>query len=178
MSPSRKRERAQLVLAAAAVVAVALVPAVLAYQQLGYHPDVAASAEYDAPLANAERVLQRAVHEAGANVTGRYDWSERERAVRATDDRLEAPLDALETSRVAAGTAYEVRDNESAARSWARANCPSGPGRRFGACRASDGVVVQERAGETTVLAVAFDVRATTERGIYDGSLVIEVIDV
>lgn len=173
----RGRTRAQLVLAAAAVVAVALAPAVLAYQQLGYHPDVTASAEYDAPLANAERVLERAVHEAGANVTGRYDWSERERAVEAVDDRLGPPLDALAGSRVAAGTAYEVDDNASAARAWARENCPGGPNRQFGACRASDGVVVQGRAGDATVLAVAFDVRATTERGTYEATVVVGVVE-
>ncbi|WP_254537000.1 DUF7261 family protein [Halomarina litorea] len=171
-----RRDRAQLVLAAAAVVAVALVPAVLAYQQLGYHPDVTASAEYDAPLANAERVLERAVHEAGANVTGEYDWEHRERAVEATADRLGPPTDALEASSVAAGTAYEVGTNDSAARAWASEHCLAGPGRQFGTCRAVDGVVVQERAGETTVLAVAFDVRATTDRGSYEATLVVRVL--
>jgi hypothetical protein len=169
-------DRAQLVLAAAAVVAVALAPAVLAYHQLGYHPDVAASEEYDAPLANAERVLERAVHEAGSNVTGTYDWSERKRAVDAVEDRLDAPLAALERSRVASGTAYEVDVNESVARTWARDHCPRDPNRQFGACRAREGVVVQERAGETTVLAVAFDLRATTGRGTRAARLVVEVI--
>ncbi len=173
---SNAGNRAQLVLAAAAVVAVALAPAVLAYQQLGHHPDVSASTEYDAPLANAERVLGRAVHEAGANVTGRYDWSERERAAEAVEDGLGPPVDTLEGSRVAAGTAYEVGDNESAARAWARENCPGGPGRQFGTCRAIDGVVVQERAGETTVLAAAFDVRATTDRGSREATVVVEVV--
>jgi hypothetical protein len=38
-------------------------------------------------------------------------------------------------------------------------------------------VVVQERAGETHVLAVAFDVRVTTERESMALTLVVESID-
>lgn len=158
------RDRAQLVLAAAAVVAVALTPTVVAYLQLGYHADVRASGEYDAPLGNAERVLERAVHGAGTNATG-VPWNERDVAAERTRADLAGPIETLEASRVAAGTAYAVAYNDTAAERWATANCPGGPGRRFGDCRAVDGVVVQERTGETHVLAVAFDVRATTERG-------------
>lgn len=169
-----RRERAQLVLAAAAVVAVALAPAVVAYLQLGYHADVRASGEYDAPLGNAERVLERAVHAAATNATG-APWDERAGAVERTRSELAAPVERLEASRVEAGTAYAVAYNATAAGRWAGANCPRGPGRQFGDCRAVDGVVVQERAGETTVLAVAFDVRATTERGRRGATLVVRV---
>ncbi len=170
------RDRAQLVLTAAAVIAVALAPAVLAYLQLGYHPDVRASAEYDDPLGNANRLLERAVHDAGANATGEYRWGRRRAATAAVRDRLRPRVEALEASRVAAGTAYEVRYNGSAARAWATEECPRGPGRRFGACRAIDGVVVQDRAGETHVLGVAVDVRATTERGRYEATYRVPVI--
>jgi hypothetical protein len=157
------RQRAQLVLAAAAVVAVALAPVVVAYLQLGYHADVTASEEYDAPDRNAERILDRAVHDATADVPGEYAWDDRELAVAAVWSRLEPRLDALRSSRVESGTVYQVEYNQSAAESWRRANCPSGPNRQFGSCEARQGVVVQERAGETHVLAVAFDVRVTTE---------------
>ena len=157
------RQRAQLVLAAAAVVAVALAPVVVAYLQLGYHADVAASQEYDAPDRNAERVLTRAVHDATADVPGEYAWENRELAVDAVRSRLEPRLDALRSSRVESGTVYQVAYNQSAAEAWRRANCPSGPNRQFGPCEARQGVVVQERAGETHVLAVAFDVRVTAE---------------
>jgi hypothetical protein len=37
-------------------------------------------------------------------------------------------------------------------------------------------VVVQERAGETTVLAVALDVAATTDRGRYEMTVVVSVV--
>jgi len=168
-------DRAQLVLVAAAVVAIALAPVVLAYLQLGYHPDVQASAEYEEPLADAERFLGRAVHEAGTGID--RDWSARSAAVTAVRDRLRPRLAALEQSRLDEGIAYEVAYAESAAGDWATANCPGGSGKRFGGCEAERGVVVQERAGETTVLAVALEVRATTERGRYETTVVVPVLE-
>lgn len=171
------RERAQLVLAAAAVVAVALAPAVVAYLQLGYHDDVRASADYDAPAQNAQRVLDRAVHESAAGIPGEYGWSEREEAVEEVRGRLEPRLLELESSRVEEGTAYQVSYNESAAAEWASEHCPSGPNRQFGDCEATDGVVVQDRVGGTHVLAVAFDFRVTTERGWIRETVIVEVVE-
>jgi hypothetical protein len=40
-----------------------------------------------------------------------------------------------------------------------------------------DGVVVQERAGETTVLAVAYDVTVTSEDGRREFTFVVPVVD-
>lgn len=169
--------RAQLVLAAAAVIAVTLAPVVLAYLQLGYHDDVAASAEYDDPAANAERFLERAVHEASVGIPRAHPWPQRARAVQAVRDRLAPRLETLAGSRVAEGTAYEVDYNRTAARRWGANNCPGGRGREFGPCEARRGVVVQERAGETHVLAVAFDVRITTERGTRRLTLVVGAVE-
>ncbi|WP_424016428.1 DUF7261 family protein [Halorientalis pallida] len=169
----RDGERGQLVLAAAAVLAVALAPVVLAYLQLGYHADVAASTEYDAPVANAERLLERAVHEVGTNATGR-SWSERDETVRRVRDRLDPHLSTLATARIESGTAYATSYNQSAAEDWATNRCPGGPNRDFGDCVAEDGVVVQERVGKTHVLAVALDVTVTTERGERRVTLVVE----
>lgn len=168
------RQRAQLVLAAAAVVAVALAPVVVAYLQLGYHADVTASEEFDAPDRNAERVLERAVHDAAADVPAEYAWDEREQAVDAVRADLEPRLDALRSSRVESGTVYQVEYNQSAAETWRQANCPSGPNRQFGPCEADRGVVVQERAGETQVLAVVFDVTVTTEDAEMRLTMVVE----
>ena len=169
-------DRAQFVLAAAAVVAVALAPAVLAYLQLGYHPDVAANDDYDAPLADAERLLSRSVHAAGTNATG-ADWTNRSAAADRVRELLDPRLRTLEGSRVAEGVGYTVEYNESAASAWAGEHCPGREGRQFGSCDSDDGVVVQERANETTVVAVAFDVSATTKRGAYDATLVVRVVD-
>lgn len=169
-----ERNRGQLVLAAAAIVALALVPVVLAYLQLGFHPDVTASTDYDGHEADARRFLERAVHEAGANATGR-PWGEREAAVGGMRDGLAPRLATLNASRVAEGVAYAVRYNRSAASDWAAERCPGGRGRTFGPCRADRGVVVQERAGETTVLAAAFDVTVTTPRGHRDLTFVVRV---
>ncbi len=166
-------ERGQLVLVAAGAIAIALVPLVLAYLQLGYHADVEAGGEYDDPAGNAERLLSRAVHGA-ANASG--DWSRRDRVVGEVRDRLDADIATLEGSRVDRGTAYAVAYNQSAAAAWAGDHCPSGPNRQFGPCEARRGVVVQRRAGETTVLAVALDVTITTENGRSDLTYVIRAI--
>ena len=169
------RERAQLVLVAAAVVAVALAPVVVAYLQLGYHDDVRASADYDAPAANAQRVLDRAVHESATGIPGEYGWDEREEAIAEVRDRLEPRLAELESARVEEGTAYQVAYNESEAESWADENCPGGPNRQFGGCDTIEGMVVQDRIGETHVLAVAFDLRVTSERGWIRETVVVPV---
>jgi hypothetical protein len=166
-------DRAQLVLATAAVVAVALAPVVLAYLQLGAHPDVRpAGAD---PAADAERFLERATHEAGTAATG-YDWAERGAAADAVREALAPRLETLETARVERGTVYTVEYAPEAASAWAASECPGGEGRQFGPCRTDGGVVVQERAGGTTVLAVAYDVRVTTDRGDRSLTLVVPVV--
>lgn len=170
-----RRDRGQLVLVAAAVVAVALAPVVVAYLQLGYHPDVRAGGAFEDPAADGIRLLERAVHEAAAAHRGE-PWHRRRAVVAGVRADLEPRLETLEASRVHEGTAYRVVYNESAARSWARERCPRGPGRAFGPCQAHDGVVVQERAGETTVLAVAFDVRVERERGSQALTAVVEPV--
>ena len=72
---------------------------------------------------------------------------------------------------------YRVTYNASAASDWAATNCPGGPGRQFGPCEVDRGVVVQERAGRTHVLAVALDVTVTTERGTYAVTLVVPAVE-
>lgn len=171
-----ERDRGQLVLVAAAALAIALAPVVLAYLQLGYHADVAASGDYDDPTANADVYLQRAVHEAAVGVQSEYDWAARADAVSTVRNHLDPNRSRLAAARVAAGTAYRTRYNDSAARAWASANCPDGPARQFGPCEARRGVVVQERAGETHVLAVALDLTVTTERGTTEVTLVVQSV--
>jgi len=169
-------ERAQLVLAAAAVVAVALASVVFAYLQLGYHADVAASDDYDAPVRNADRVLSRAVADATAGIPSSYRWESRSAAISSVRRRLAGDLEALRAARVESGTVYRIRYNQSAASRVANAACPSGPNRQFDTCEAEHGVVVQNRSGETHVLAVAFDVHVTTERSTYDVTVVMRTV--
>jgi len=157
--------RGQLVLVAAVVVAVALVPIVLAYLQLGYHADVRAGGDYDDPTADAIGTLTRALATATADVPAGDDWSERDDAVTTVRDRLEPRVEHVERARIEAGTVRSVTYNQTAAAAWAASSCPGGPGRSFGSCEAIDGVVVQERAGETQVLGIAIDLTVTTERG-------------
>ena len=175
--PERERRRAQLVLVTAAVIALALVPMAIAYLQLGYHADVQATS--DAPTAGDEavRVLERAVHNASATVAAeRYDSTgrDRRRALSHARRLLSADTRTLEASRVAEGVAYDVRENATAASDWTASHDNSGPARQFGRYRADGGLVYQARAGQTHLVAVAFDVHVTTDRGTTRLTVVVE----
>jgi hypothetical protein len=171
---SRSRERGQLVLVAALVVAVALVPLALAYLQLGYAADVGADADAPPDGSDAVRALDRALANATRTVAGRYDWIQRDRAVDRVTDRLDARTERVAAAGADRGVVYEFRRNGSAAERWAARNCPRGEDREFGDCRALDGVVVQERAGETAVLAAVYDVRVVADGG--RTTLTVEVV--
>ncbi|MFB6308791.1 MAG: hypothetical protein ABEH35_05620 [Haloarculaceae archaeon] len=156
--------RGQFVLTAAAVVAIALASVVLASLQLGYHADVRASSDYDAPNHDAVRALERAVHEATADVPGNYTWSERSTAADAVRSRLAARFDTIEAARTTTGTGRRITYNRTVAGRRAGTVCPSGPDRQFGTCVADGGLVLQERAGRTHVRAVVVDLTTTTDR--------------
>lgn len=172
----RVSRRGQLVLATAAVLAAALAPVLLAYLQLGYHADAAATGDFEDPTADAHRALQRAVHEASRGVPANHSWGDRRTAADQVRSDLAPRIETLEAARVAEGTHVRVRYNQSAASAWAAANCPRGDGRRFGPCRADGGVVLQNRAGEATPLAVAFDLTVTRERGVTRTTMVVRVV--
>lgn len=163
-SPFASRSRGQLVLVAAVVIAVALVPIVFAYLQLGYHADVRAGGEYGDPTADATATLDRALHAAVA-AQSTENWSRRATMVDELRDRLDPRVETVEAARLDEGIARTVRFNRTAAGQWAAERCPDGSGRAFGDCRVIDGVVVQERAGDAVVLGVIVDVRVTTDRG-------------
>jgi hypothetical protein len=169
--------RGQLVLVAAVVIVIALVPIVFAYLQLGYNADIEASGDYADPMANAEQLLGRAVHEAGANISTDYAWNRHSSAVTEVHDRLQSRILVLERSRITEGTAYHVSYNDSAAAAWITANCPTEPARQFGSCETDRGVIIQERAGETHVLAVALDVMITTNRGQIEATMIVPVVE-
>jgi hypothetical protein len=156
------------VLVTAAVIALALVPMAVAYLQLGYHADVRATSEPATTGDEAVRVLERAVHNASATVAEeRYDWAgpDRDRALDRARRLLADDTRTLEASRVTEGVAYDVRENATAAGQWATSRDNTGPAREFGPYRTDGGLVSQNRAGQTHLVAVAFDVHVTTERG-------------
>lgn len=157
-------ERAQLVLIASVVIAVAIVPIAFAYLQLGFDGDVESAETVEDPEGDAYRVLVRAVHNASTEVQGQYQWADRADAVEAVRSNLAPRLESVETGLVAQGVARNVSYNDSAASVWASRNCPRGPDRQFGTCETDRGVILQERDGRTHVLAVALDLRTTTER--------------
>ncbi len=157
-------ERGQTVLVAAAMLALALIPLGFAYLQLGYHEDVAASTEPETPGSETIRLLERAVYDAGAEATG-HPWQGRNGAVAQVNASLAPRETDIEASQVRRGVAVRIERNASAATDWATENCPVGAGRVFGDCEAIGGMVVQERAGQTHLLAVAYDLRVVDDRG-------------
>ena len=159
-----RSDRGQTVLAAAAVLALALVPLGFAYLQLGYHEDVAATTEAERPGSETVRLLERAVYDAGGEATG-HPWAGRAGAAQQVRNALAPRERDIEAVQVERGVAASIERNDSAAASWAAANCPYGAGRLFGDCEALGGLVLQERADETHLVAVAYDVRVVDDRG-------------
>lgn len=160
-SPKSLDDRGQLVLIAAVALAMALVPLVLAYLQLGFHDDVRPAGDVD-PAGQAERTLTHGLHNASDGIETNYSWTDRDAAVATVRDRLRTTTEAVNRSRLGAGQASRVTYNQSRAEQWQRANCPTGPDRQFGACEPREGLIVQNRANRTHVLAVAFDVAIST----------------
>lgn len=70
---------------------------------------------------------------------------------------------------------YDVGYNGTVASNWSDRDCESGDGKRFGPCRVDDGVVLQERAGEAVLLAIAFDVSVVGPDGQSELTIIVEV---
>jgi len=159
--------RAQFVLLAAALFAVALVPVVTAYYGMGYAGDVDRQGPTvgDATERTVESTLGRAAGEPTAN------WSARNRSAERVREALASAFASLRESRLAGNVTLRMAP-ERAAR-MASESCPGGPARRFGTCAAHGGVVLQNRTGRAAVVGAA--VRVTwvgTERR---GELVLAV---
>jgi hypothetical protein len=93
----------------------------------------------------------------------------------AVREDLEETVATLERSRIEEGFAYRVAYNGTAAAAWSETGCEAGEGRRFGACRTDGGIVLQERAGEAVLLAVAFDVGVVGPDGESELTVVVTV---
>jgi hypothetical protein len=154
-------DRGQVVLLAAGLVAVALVAMLLAYLQVVAVGGAGATADRPSVTAtDATRGLEAAVANATASVPA--DARDDPAAVRTRfDATLATDVSTLRAGWEREGTLVGVARNRTVADAWARDDCPRGELRRFGACIARDGVVVQERVGEWYVVAVALDVRVT-----------------
>jgi len=158
-------DRGQIVLVAAAVVAVALLSMTLAYAQLGYDADrtgagtveVASVSEVDRSLTGSLRAAAREVRRGDDHA-----WRARRTVAERVAASLDADADRLERAHAEESRSLTVELDDAAATQWAREQCPDGDGREFGPCRVIDGVVVQERADETAVVAAAFRVRVVS----------------
>lgn len=168
------RDRGQLVLVAAAVVAVALIPVVLAYAQLGYAGVATTDPSASTPTSDAVRALDRAAFAASEGRQGRSGWDNRTTVAATVAGDFDDRAARIETRDLAGARVHRVDRNASAATAWAATECPSGADRQFGPCVAIDGVVVQERADDVHVLAIAVDVETVAERATYEGTYVLD----
>ncbi|MFB6120778.1 MAG: hypothetical protein ABEJ68_06645 [Halobacteriaceae archaeon] len=164
-------ERGQLVVLAAALVAVALLPMVAAYLQLGYQPTTAADRGVGDPAATTERALSDALARPATNVSDR-NWSARG-AASLTVRRALGPTFRAIRNAGPPDAATRVAFNDTAARRVAETACPAGPNRQFGPCRGIGGVVVQARENRTHLVAVAVDVTRASADGRTAATLVV-----
>jgi hypothetical protein len=167
-------ERGQLVLVAAAVIAIGLAPILFAYLQLGYHPDVD-DPEPEITGEKAVAFLDRSVHEAAAETAGDYAWRDRDERVRVVRADIRDETNTLRRTRIDEGIAYNASFNRTVTGEWTDENCQRGAGKRFGACKSNGGVVVQNRADEAVLLAVGFDIEAVSPGGKTELTVVIEI---
>jgi hypothetical protein len=167
------RRRGQLVLLAAAVVVTALVPMLLAYAQLGYAGDAAATPDTRTTLADAERSLERSVGDTTTALSDRAGAGRHDFLADLVVDRLAPTRERIESSGTDRGHAVAVARNTTAATDWAERSCPGGETREFGDCVVTDGVVTQTRANTTALVAVALDVRVRGPDGTAETTLVI-----
>ena len=173
------RRRGQLVLLAAAVAVTALVPMLLAYAQLtvgvaGGVADDVGRPDGTRSLDDATRSLERAVADTTVVVANGTDPDSHRTVAALATDRLNSTVTSLESAGTARGVTVAIDRNASAARNWARTDCPRGPGRAFDTCAVADGVVTQTRANSTALVAVAFDVTVRGPDGTATATVVIQ----
>lgn len=166
--------RAQVVLVAATVVAIALLTMVFAYAQLSsitfdIADDTASRINTGGTVANPDSsvIALSAVHnQLTASVqTAVFDdvkqseWSERQHVIKHARAIITEDLHRIESYHIKQGRSLTLNFATVSADEWARMRCPSGPDRVFGRCQSTNGVIVQSRAGETTIVAVAIEVQ-------------------
>lgn len=146
--------RGQLVLVAAAVIAIALLVILAAYVQLGYTGDVRAVAATDAPTADAGVALEQAASIAGSRATGDSPRA----TARAFDRTFREAVATIESVDVDRTAVYRVDRNTTAAMQYVQ-RCEAAA---FGSCTVIDGIIIQQRAGTPTVWGVTVDLRVVS----------------
>lgn len=168
------RDRGQVVLLAAVVVAVALVPMTFAYAQLSYAPGDGERSAAD--VDDVRRALSTAFTGAATEIDGEYRWRNRTAAVGEVRAELAGDVARVERAAADGGLSLLVSYDDAEAETWAAENCPGGRGRAFGPCRADDGVVVQQRGNETTVVAAAFDLSVVSASERTNATIVVRAV--
>lgn len=169
--------RGQLVLLAAVALAIALVPLALAHVQLGYSDDVTGGQTESDLAKDGKRSLAVGLQEAVEGIPASHDWGTRSAAITTVRQRLAPTRATVNRSGLDSGILLTVTYNQSSATATANSACPGGPNRQFGPCTAEAGVVVQERRGQTHVVATVFDITVISSAGELTFTSVISVVD-
>jgi len=156
------------------VIAVGLLPIVLAYTQLGYAGIATTEPTATTPTEDARQAIERAAFDSSTELQGVRGWSERDAVATQVAARFDARVDSIETGSLERGISHAVERNQSAAASWANGSCPGGPNRQFGPCETQEGLVLQERGGDTHAVAIAVDLRTVAEDATFDGTYVLD----
>lgn len=161
--------RGQLVIAAGAVVAIALIAVLGAALQLGYQP--APEPERVDPPAETRRVIETVLTQVEPAVR-EYEWGDHEAAVQEVRPALTDGLQDLQIDR--AGIGRTVEPDTEAALERLGTLCPRTGNRSFGSCTAIDGIVLQERQEMTHLVAVVLEVTVRTDTGTTDLTVVVK----
>lgn len=153
--------RGQMVLAAGALIVIALIATLMAVLQLGYQPSQPTGEHYSPPE-ETRRVIEEALIEAEP-VARDYAWINSSEAAEAVRRIVGERLTALERAESTAIRRVDFAPDV-AADSLAEI-CPRGPGQRFGACVAFDGIVLQNRGETTHLVAVVLRITVTHSEG-------------
>lgn len=151
----------QVVLLAAGLVAVVLVAMLLAYAQVDTPVGDASEPRATATPGEVAESLVAVTRNASRAVDDRASGPAVARTVRG---RVDGDTARMRTAWLDRGAAVSVEWNHTAARRWARHDCPGGRYLTVSDCLPRDGLVTQRRAGEWYVVAFALDVRVTTDR--------------
>lgn len=147
-------DRGQLVLAAAATIAVALLLVMLALLQFGYAGDIQAESNLESPYTDTLDAIERSAWD----VTPRAESGDVPTVADTFQEEFEAETARIERAHVDDGTLVSIEINDTLATAFAADRCGD-----FGPCRANHGVVVQERDRSYYVAAVALDIEVVTQ---------------
>ncbi|WP_231858872.1 DUF7261 family protein [Haloquadratum walsbyi] len=182
--------RGQVVLVAATVVAIALLTMVFAYTQLGsisFDTADEASSRIDtggtivnpgSPVIALDTVhnqLTASVQAAVFDDRKKHNWNERQRVIERVRTDVTEDFHRIELYHIQEGRSLTLNFAASHAHERAHMQCPGGPNRMFGQCQSVNGIIIQSRAEEVTIVAIAVEVQVISPTETTNATFMITV---